>query len=356
MTNPSLDPSGPTADGSPPTRCLVTGAGGFIGSRLFERWAAAGHASRGVALVRRPEAAAALRAGGAGVAVADLLDPAALAASLQGCDAVLHLAHGDRGPQATRNLLAAAAKAGVRRLVHISTMSVHGPAPGPAAAREDTATLGRYGNDYCDSKAEQEELVQAAHDRGDIAATILRPTVVYGPGSFFVTQVVDQARSGSVSWFDDGAGLCNAVYVDDVCDAIDAALSRPAAAGQAFFVNGDRAVTWRAFISAFAQGPGLAPRFVNLSSAEALAYWAAHPPAPTATGLAQRVVRKLQRMLAPAPAPAPFPFLGRVQRESIRVTFSNDKARRVLGWSPQVDFDEGVRRTQAWLQAGGHPG
>lgn len=355
MTSTPHDEAGLMADGSLPARCLVTGAGGFIGGRLLERWAAHGCAGRGVALVRRPDVGAALRTRGAAVAVADLLDPAALSVAMQGCDAVLHLAYGDRAPEATRNLLSAAAHAGVRRFVHISTMSVHGPSPGAESVHESTATLGRYGNDYCDSKAEQEEIVQAANDRGDVAATILRPTVVYGPGSFFVTQVVDQARSGSVSWFDEGAGLCNAVYIDDVCEAIDAALSRPSAAGQAFFVNGNHAVTWREFIGAFAQGPGLSPRFVNLSSAEALAYWAAHPPAPPAKGLANRVVRKLTRLLGPAPKASPFPFLGRVQRETIRIHFSNDKARHLLGWSPRVDFDEGVSRTQAWLQAGGHP-
>ena len=363
VTTEFHDERSPLIDGGPPSalaaalpsRCLVTGAGGFIGSRLFERWASAGSAGRGVALVRRPDTGAALGAQGAQVAVADLLDPGPLAAALQGCDAVVHLAFGDRAPQATRNLLAAAARAGVHRMIHISTMSVHGPAPGPDAAHEETATIGRYGNDYSDSKAEQEEIVQAAHDRGDISATILRPTVVYGPGSFFVTQVVDQARRGSVSWFDEGVGLCNAVYVDDVCDAIDAALSRPEAAGQAYFINGDRAVTWRDFITAFAQGPKLTPRFTSISSAEAIAYWAAHPPAP-APSLPGRVVRKVLRLLGKTPPPAPFPFLGRVQRETIRITFSNEKARRLLGWSPRVDFDEGVRRTQDWLQAGGHPG
>lgn len=335
-----------------PRRCAITGAGGFIGSRLITRWAELGLAGHR-ALVRRPESAQALRAQGCDVVQADLLQPASLEAALAGCDAVVHLAHGDRGPEAMRNLLAAMAKAGVRRLVHVSTMSVHGPDPGPEAEHEATATIGRYGNDYCDSKAEQEELAWAAHRSGALRCVVLRPTVVYGPGSAFVTQVVEQARQGEVSWFDEGRGLCNAVYVDDVCAAIEAALQHPEAEGEAFFVNADQAVPWRRFIEAFAAGVEPAPRFVNLSSAEAIAYWAQRPAVAPPSGLAARVWRKLARAFAPAPAPAPFPPLGRVQRETIRITFSNAKARAALGWAPAVDFDEGVRRTRAWLRDGG---
>ncbi len=337
-----------------PARCLITGATGFIGTRLCERLAAQG-AQPLVAMVRRPDAAAGLQALGATTRQGDLLDRNQVERALEGCDAVVHLAHGDKGPQATRQLVQRAVAAGVRRFVHVSTMSVHGPRPGPEAAREDTARIGRYNQDYCDSKAEQEEIVQAAIDRGDLPAVILRPTVVYGPHSHFVTQVIQQARGGVVDWFDEGAGLCNAVYVDDVCDAIDAALVSPAALGQAMFVNADTAVTWREFITAFAGMVQPPPRFENLSSAQAIAYWEAHPPAQ-ARGLLDRVRLKLMRMAGSAPAPAPWPALGRVERETFRIHYSNDKARRLLGWAPAVDFAHGVELTRTWLAGAGMRG
>ncbi len=334
-----------------PRRCVVTGANGFIGGRLMARWAAAGRKGH-AGLVRRPESAHGLQRQGVQALAADLLKPADLDTALVGSDAVVHLAHGDRGPEATRNLLRAMAKAGIRRLVHISTMSVHGPAPGPEAAHEATATIGRYGNDYCDSKAEQEELVWKAHHQGDLQCVVLRPTVVYGPGSGFVTQVVDQARQGQVSWIDEGSGCCNAVYVDDVCAAIDAALVSSDALGQAFFVNGVERITWRRFIESFASGQSAAPRFVNIPSVEAAAYWRAHAAQP-ATGLFARVSRKVLHVLGNKPAPAPFPPLGRVQRETIQVMFSPDKAREILQWTPEVNFDQGVERTRAWLHGTG---
>lgn len=336
---------------SRPVCCLITGASGFIGSRLSERFS--GDAAQAhVRMVRSEASAAALRSRGQRAAVADLLKPAQLQQALQGCDAVVHLAHGDRGPEATRTLVEAAVAARVRRFVHISSMSVHGPVPGPEAAHEDTARIGRYDHDYSDSKAEQEEIVQAAIDRGDLPAVILRPTVVYGPGSHFVRQVVEQARAGEVTMFDGGQGICNAVHVDDVCAAIEAALVRDEALGQAMFINADEPVSWGEFIRAFAGLVSPAPRFVDLSSAEALRYWAAHPPQPQA-GLLVRVARKLQA-LAHGPAPAaPWPPAGRVMRETFPISFANGKAKRLLAWSPAVSFEQGVASCRPWLEAEG---
>ncbi|HEV6966859.1 NAD(P)-dependent oxidoreductase [Roseateles sp.] len=338
-----------TANPARPARCLITGASGYIGGRLRERLVEHGGPQH-VALVRSPAAAAAMRAGGGAAVAADLLEPQSLASALQGCDTVIHLAHGDRGPQATRHLVEAAVRQQVRRFVHISTMSVHGPAPGPEAAHEATARIGRYGEPYSDSKAEQEEIVQAAHDRGDLPVVILRPTVVYGLGGHFERQVLAQARAGEVTSFDGGSGLCNAVFVDDVCDAIEAALVRDEALGEAMFVTADRAITWGEFIRAFAAQVEPAPRFVDLSAADAKRYWAEHPPEPVG-GIPARVWRKLKRLAGWQPPVAPWPPLGRVMRETFPIAFSNEKARRLLGWAPRVDFPQGVALTRDWLRA-----
>lgn len=339
------------ASRSRPACCLITGASGFIGQRLREHFTA-GSAQPHVSMVRGAAAAAALTAAGRRAAVADLLQPAQVAQALQGCDAVVHLAHGDRGPQATRVLVQAAVQARVSRFVHISSMSVHGPVPGPEAAREDTARIGRYDHDYSDSKAEQEEIVQAAIDRGDLPAVILRPTVVYGPGGHFVRQIVEQAMAGEVTLFDGGRGVCNAVHVDDVCAAIDAALVRDEAVGQAMFINADAALSWGEFIRAFAGLVSPAPRFVDLSAAEARRYWAAHPPEQP-SGVVGRVARKLKRLAGWQPPAAPWPPLGRVMRETFPIAFANDKARRLLAWSPQVDFPQGVASCVPWLREEG---
>jgi nucleoside-diphosphate-sugar epimerase len=152
--------------------------------------------------------------------------------------------------------------------------------------------------------------------------------------------------------FDGGQGICNAVHVDDVCAAIDAALTRDEALGQAMFINADETVSWGDFIRAFAGLVSPAPRFVDLSSADALRYWAAHPPQPQA-GLLGRVARKLKSLTGGRPPVAPWPPAGRVMRETFPIRFANGKAKQLLAWAPAVNFEQGVASCVPWLQAEG---
>lgn len=376
-----------------PSKVLVTGATGFIGARLCERLALA-YRLPYRALVRRFTKANRIARMGAEMVAGDLMRPETIAAALDGCDAVVHLAHSDdrSAPKETANLLRESLKARVQRFVHVSSMSVHGPNPGPESTREETATIRRYGEAYSDSKAAAEKAVQAAVRSDGLPAVVLRPTVVYGPYSPFVTSVVESARGGEVSLIDGGNGVCNAVYVDDVCDAIRTALTTEKGVGRSYFVTGDDLVTWGDFICAFAGLVDPPPRFRDVSSEEAQRYW--HARRPTLRGNVRALARlaaspafhkevsavpavgaaitwakrtlakalseekKLElkaRFQAPAPraaaAPAPaWPNEGRLVRETCRVKFSNELARAVLGWRPRYDFPRGVRVTRTWLE------
>ncbi len=330
-----------------PKLCAVTGAAGFIGSRLLQLWDEAPGASFR-ALVRRSESVEMMKRLGRQAVAVDLLKPASVTSALAGCDAVVHLAHGDRGPEATSNLLRAMEACGIRRLVHISTMAVHGPEPNHSSQLEDTATISRYGNDYCDSKAEQEELVWARHRAGKLDLVVLRPTVVYGPGSAFVDLVVQEAKAGEVLLVDGGSGVCNAVFVDDVCRAIDCALLNNDL-GQPYFINGDEAPSWRQFIEAFARLDDRSPRFSSIESSVAQAFWRTLNSAPR-DGLMRRVWKKIASRVGGPPPRLPFPPLGRIHRETVHVVFSNAKARAELGWQPKTSFAEGVRLTAAGMR------
>src|SRR5208337_3455275 len=98
---------------------------------------------------------------GAELVAGDLARTASIAAAMAGCDTVVHLAHSsdEAAPSETRNLLVACYESGIKRLIHVSSMSVHGEQPGPECINEETATIGRYQDPYCNSKAEVEEIV-----------------------------------------------------------------------------------------------------------------------------------------------------------------------------------------------------
>jgi len=374
-----------------PGRILITGATGFIGSRLCERLAL--HYQWPYrALVRHFTRAARIGRLNVDMVSGDLGDRRQLAAALEGCDSVVHLAHSDDRAAAaeTRNLLAACRERGITKFVHVSSMSVHGPAPTAACTREETATISRYDDSYCNSKAEAEEIVNSAVERQGLRAVVLRPTVVYGPFSPFVMAVINEAQTGVVTLIDDGQWVCNAVYVDDVCEAICRGLESDRAVGYPSFITADEPLTWKQFITGFAGLVSPPPRFVSVSSAEIRTYWESRKPkladnvkaagrlavspelhqllgtVPMVRAALTWAKRTGARHLSPelllkakqrggrrtaAAEPAwRMPNPGRLIRETCGVAFSNDRARQILGWQPAYDFARGVEMTRTWLE------
>lgn len=378
-----------------PRKILVTGATGFIGSRLCELLSLE-YRLPYRALVRDFSRAVRIARLDVELMAGDMLDADSLARAVAGCDAVVNLAHGDdkTTKKQTTNLVDACTRAGVRRLVHVSSMAVHGPSPGVPVLTEATAPIKRWGEAYSDAKAAGEAVVTAAGTRGALETVVLRPTIVYGPYSFFVTPIAQDARAGHVSLVDGGRGICNAVYVDDVCEAILAALERDDAVGAAFLINGDTRLTWRDFITTFADMVE-GEKTVHDHALEAIAaHWqgkrprardsvtaalrlAASPAFHAQLGTIPPVGRlirgtkefvaarispdqkmamksRLQGRRGAAHAPevpaVPMPNPGRVVREAYRSWVSNDLAKARLGWAPAHSFELGARRTGEWMR------
>ena len=378
-----------------PTKILVTGATGFIGSRLCELLSLE-HRLPYRALVRDFARAARIARLDTELVGGNMLDAGSLARAVEGCDAVINLAHGDdqSAEKQTAQLVAACTRAGVRRFVHVSSMAVHGPSPSLPVLTEGTAPIERWGEAYSDAKAAAEAVVTTAGKRGALATVILRPTIVYGPYSFFVTPIMRDARAGKISLIDGGRGICNAVYVDDVCDAIMAALERDDAVGMAFLINGDSRVTWRDFITTFAGMVEGAKTIHDHSLDEIAAYWQAKRPRardsvnaairlaaspafhaqlgtiPSIGSLIRGTKELVARRITPeqkmmiksrmqgqntaahaddAPAVS-MPSEGRVVREAYRSWVSNDLAKSRLGWVPAHSFELGARRTGEWMR------
>lgn len=378
-----------------PAKILVTGATGFIGSRLCELLSLE-HRLPYRALVRDFSRAARIARLDTELVPGDMLDPGSLARAVEGCDAVINLAHSEdkTAAQETAHLVAACARAGVRRLVHMSSMAVHGPAPKLPVVTESTASIERWGERYSDAKAAAEAVVVAAGKRGTLETVVLRPTIVYGPYSFFVTPIIQDALAGKISLIDGGRGQCNAVYVDDVCEAIMAALDRDDAVGASFLINGDTRMTWRDFITTFADMVEGEKVIHDHSLEDIAAYWQAERPrvrdsinaafrlavspnfhAQLSTisavgalirGTKEMIARRLtpeQKMMiklrvqgrsdaaeADESPVVQIPSEGRVVREAYRSWVSNDLAKVRLGWTPAHPFQIGARRTGEWMR------
>jgi nucleoside-diphosphate-sugar epimerase len=317
---------------------LVTGATGFIGRAATAALAEAGFGVRaGVNRAPLPAALAALP--GVTPTPCPLDDAAALAAALAGADAVVHAAYGwgrDSAAQ-ERALLEAAARAGVSRLVHLSSIAVYGVREGEADEEADPVPpLGPYER----AKRGSEAAIAAWCAETGGAAALLRAGAVWGPGSaLWVEGMLRRLRSGG--WRDFGAlseGLAPLVHVRDVAAAAAAAVAADLAPGtaRAFNLVHPERVSWNAYVAALAAAMGApAPRPIGpagLAARRALA-------APA---------KALRRLGLPAPASlTDFPAARELAMYGRRTAYPVDRAARELGWTPRVALADGLGALRA---------
>ncbi|HLJ93374.1 MAG TPA: NAD-dependent epimerase/dehydratase family protein [Gemmataceae bacterium] len=351
---------------------LVTGGTGFIGGRLAERLAFEAQADVRL-LVRDWRHAVWASRLPARFLEGDITDPDALAKAMDGCEVVFHCVGVGGDPETCRRInrdgtlrvLEAARAAGVRRLVYLSSVAVHGPKP-PENADEKTPLV-RTGNAYADSKIDAEEVIAAFTAAHPQSVVILRPTFVWGPrSSYFTIGPVQQIVAGTWRLVDQGLGTCHAVYVDNLVDAMLLAGVASGVDGAAFLITDDQPCSWAEFFLAYA-------RMVGKTAL----------PSVSATGLKDRAARRLEHSLGqlqdfleqhlPRFEPARFSFratrflLRRVRRVlfggsvqfsdwdllkySRRGGLNTSKAKEQLGYIPRISRTEGMRLTESWLRA-----
>jgi nucleoside-diphosphate-sugar epimerase len=238
------------------TTVAVTGATGFLGRYIVEALLARG--IKVVGAVRNPERVPALAARGVAMRRADLADRAALAAAFIGADAVVSNAalfslgnrswedHQRANVQGTRNVFEAINDAGVRRVVHVSSVAVyrhHRPFIDEDAPQLTADTRRTPTNAYSVSKAVSEQLAWrlAAERRLDL--TVVRPCAIYGAFDPNFTRVFRRLMWPPVTIMPALFHLA-LVYAGDVADGIARALERPVSVGRAYNLTGDDLSFW----------------------------------------------------------------------------------------------------------------
>ncbi len=325
-------------------RILVTGGTGFTGKALVRRLLDLGHEV--VALdYKEGLKTAELRDWGAGVIIGSVTDVAVVRRAMEGVEVVHHLAAAFRemnvpdtyywevNVQGTRNVLDEALKQGVRKLVYCSTCGVHGNIDHPPGGEDAPIHPADY---YQRTKYEAEPLVRTFHQRG-LPAAILRPAAIYGPGDperFLM--IFRRVSRGKFPMFGNGRTLYHPLYIDNLVDALVAAMADGVGDGEAYLIADDEYLEIEDLVKRVGRALNVDVKIPH------------YPVWPVVA--AGHVVEKACRPFGITPPIFP----RRVDWYRQNRAFKIDKARRDLGYEPKVGIDEGLSRTADWYRREGY--
>jgi nucleoside-diphosphate-sugar epimerase len=316
---------------------LVTGATGFTGGHLARRLIADGQTVR--LLVRRPVAEFA----SAESVIGDVRDKDAVRQAMQGIDTVYHIAAlyrqtnvsdqemRDINACGTQNLLEAATEAGIRRFVHCSTVGVHGDCKDIPTTEDSPYNPGDI---YQATKLEGEEIAQRFRDR--LPVVIFRPAGIYGPGDLRFRKLFKGIKTGRFAMIGSGETLYQMVYIDDLVDGILLCGSQPDAVGRIYILAGHETVTLNTLVELIADVLHVPTPRLHI------------PLAPVyAAAFAVEMAFKPLKIEPPL-------FRRRIDFFRKARAFDISRAVNELGFAPQVNLREGLRRTADWYTANGY--
>jgi nucleoside-diphosphate-sugar epimerase len=317
-----------------PKKVLITGANGFIGNKLMAYYQAQGIPVVGVDL----------SGNGEDIFQGDIGQPGTISQLLQDCDVVVHtaalvsnsIADADMwrvNVLATRNLIAAAEKHNVRRFVQISSIVAYGNSA--EGELDEEQPVHADGGSYVLTKLASEHAVLAAAANSPLELVIIRPGDVYGPGSRpWVILPIEAISKRQFMLPAKGEGFFRPIFISDLIRGIALAVSTKEAAGEIFNLSCEGYMTTAEFFSHHYQwmnkrGP--------LKVSTGLAMFAAS----AATKLAQMTGGVNEASTAT------------ISQLCTKSWFSIAKAERVLGWKPEVSFEDGMQQSKQWAQAQG---
>jgi nucleoside-diphosphate-sugar epimerase len=274
--------------------------------------------------------------------------------------------------------------------VHVSTVSVYGQAKdGPL---DEKQICKPSGNAYGDSKLASENAMLSAFRRSNLPVTVLQPTIVYGPFAAWSIGPLLQFKQGCVALSDEGQGICNAVYIDDVVQALILACTSKGIEGERFLISGESPVTWGEYFEAYREitggeltlmtqeellramqqntaKKGPIHRLINefRSNAEFRRLFIELPgikhvyssinrmlPKQSFESVKSRVIGETGKVTSnpveKQERPLVFPSPNLIPLISSKAHVKIDKAKRMLNYHPQFDFRKGMHITSQWAK------
>ena len=280
---------------------------------------------------------------------ADIRDAEAVTSAASGCDAIIHGAarvgvvgkwsdFQTTNVNGTENIVQAAKKQNISRLVFVSTPSVAHTGHSIVGASAEPAQIGRKNSFYAESKAIAERIALGANS-DDLAVVAIRPHLVWGPGDTqLIGRIVERALSGRLAIIGNGHALVDTTYVDNAVSghiaALDALQLGASCAGKAYVLSNGEPRTVNELmrsICAAADVP-FAPRHISLAAGQFL-------------GSVVERVWPLVRSSEPPITRFIAEQLGTAHWFDQRA-FQND-----CSWTPNVALDEGFSRLAQWFAA-----
>lgn len=321
---------------------LVTGATGFLGQHMVRRLFQDGYRIR--CIIRDPTRASHLLDQGVELVVGDLSSEDVANDAVEGVDAVVHAAGqlggwGSRDSYfrnnvtTTRNLLEASERHGMKRLIFVSSVAVYGIQPNRRITEETPPR--RESDPYCRTKLECERLVRQYVDRHGLIATVLRPSIIFGPHDRrFVRRVAEQVRTGTflaVGRRNQGPPL---VYVRDIMDFAALVLSPQSTPFEVYNLSSPENVSWERIVEEFSAGLGVHSRIFRIP------YRVAY-----AAGAVLEFLWKAARASRP-------PLLTRFLAALIGLPydFDSSKALAVPGFARITPFSEAAEASIRWVR------
>ncbi len=373
-------------------RIGILGASGFVGSALVERlFFDERYKSKFdfVAFIHSYGGAARLTRLPIQIEVIDLLSHEQLESSLRTCDWIVNCTRGDSSVMlgGFKNVLRVLKKLRPKKFVHLGSVAIYGDDPPAESARED-APPNPDRTAYGDIKVAQDEMVFKLH-RAGVPSLVLCPSNIGGPYSTLIVDVVSRLAAREILLVEEGRNPTNIVHVDNLVQAILAALESEDGWGEMYFVNETEPVTWKQFFEDMARIMGIECEFALVSREDVLQ--ALREKNGRALGLKGQLKMLFSREFRDAMATVPAfnkmdqaamrlfnsmnPQLQEKLRSKIRKPISIKESRRApslddklvrtqirrvyhspekimnrLNYSPLMDYREGMLTTQKWLE------
>ena len=322
---------------------FVTGATGFIGSKLCEQLAGD---SEDVVAFCRSKPYSFQNFPSVRIVRGDLKSQVDLVAGMQGCSGCIHLAglasqwsrrrsdFYDVNVVGTKNVLHAATANGISKLVFVSTAGVFGPSPPGKIINEDSPIPDKLGTHYERSKRQAELLVLDEVDRNRLDACIVCPTRVFGPGVLTeangVTRIMQGYETGAWRLMPgDGASIGNYVFIEDVVLGLVKALRR-GESGRRYILGGEN-LSFGQLFDLIAKFSVVRTRLKKVPYAAAMFY--------AQLQLAGAWLFGRKPVITP-------PFVRKYYRD---YRIDCQRTQRELNYSP-TPIDQAVQQTMRWLQ------